>query len=273
MIYYLNNQFIANNTLRIDVHDRGFLLGDGVFTTFKSIAGKLISFDKHIQRLNANTCQIKINCHLDSNKIQDICQELLLKNNMLNSDAVIRITITRGLGERGINIPQKQIPTLLISVTLHKISNLPRISLGTTSIIRFEKSIASQIKSLNYLEAVLARDEAINNGFDDAILLNSVEHIACTSVANIFFVHKNGELVTPPISDGVLAGVVRSDVIEKCHKNNIKIKEFSIKLSDLDDYNGCFITNSVIGIQVINKINNKVFASDNAVIKNIKHLI
>lgn len=269
MIYYLNNQFIANNTYAIDVYDRGFLLGDGVFTTLKSISGRLISLDKHIQRLNANTQQIKINLVLDVNEINTICQELLLKNNLLNSDAVIRITLTRGVGERGINIPQEQVPTLLISAAPYKNSNLPSINLCTTSIIRFEKSITSQIKSLNYLEAILARDEAIANGFDDAILLNSVGHVACTTVANIFFIHKNGELVTPPISDGVLAGVVRSNIIDRCHKNNIKFKESSIKLSDLDDYSGCFITNSIIGIQTINKINTKTFDRDNVVIGNI----
>lgn len=267
MIYYLNGQFIESNYNTIDIRDRGFLLGDGVFTTLKAVSGKLISFDKHLKRINANAMQIKININLDADKISEICQILLFKNNLLDGDAVIRVTVTRGISERGINISKNIAPTLLISITPYQNTTLPFISLGTSSIVRYEKSITSQIKSLNYLDAILAREEAQNLGFNDAIFLNSLGHIVCTTVANIFFISKNGELITPPLMDGALSGIMRSDIIEDAPKRNLTIIESSIKLSNLDDYIGCFITNSVIGIQIVNKIDNRVFATDNVEIK------
>lgn len=267
MIYYLNGQFIESNYNAIDIRDRGFLLGDGVFTTLKAVSGKLISFDKHIKRLNANAMHIKIDINLDADKISEICQILLLENNLLDSDAVIRVTVTRGISERGINISKNIAPTLLISITPYQNINLPSISLSVSSIVRYEKSITSQIKSLNYLDAILAREEAQASCFNDAIFLNSLGHIVCTTVANIFFINKNGELITPPLMDGALSGIMRNDIIDNAPKRNFTIIETSIKLLNLDDYIGCFITNSVIGIQSVNKINNKIFATDIAEIK------
>ena len=104
MIYYLNGKYIANSTCEIDIGDRGFLLGDGVFTTIKAVNGKLIHFDDHIKRLIHDSTQIKINISWSLNEIHEICQSILLQNELHNKESIIRITVTRGVSDRGINI-------------------------------------------------------------------------------------------------------------------------------------------------------------------------
>ena len=271
MIYYLNDNFISEDLCKISIADRGFLLGDGVFTTLKSINGNLIHFDEHLTRLRNHAHLIKIQVNMDSLKIKHICNKLLTDNNLNNDTAIIRITVTRGVSNRGINIPQEQMPTILIKAVLFHDNTPPTINLCSTSIIRNEKSILTQIKSLNYLESILARDEATTKGYDDGIMFNTHGNITESPVSNIFFITAHKEVITPAISDGILSGIVREKIILICRTLNIPCIERSINSLEIKNFIAAFLTNSVFVIKRINIIDDvQLFSSDNLIINKIE---
>lgn len=265
-MYYLNNNYIsANQTNTINIADRGFLLGDGVFTTLRVSRGTPMFIDKHVARINQHAAKIFINIELDLENIRNICKELLISNNLDKSEALIRITVTRGTGARGIDISeQKLTPTLLIcAMPYHDTIDTP-LRLCSTSVIRNERSILSQIKSLNYLESILARSEARAKGFNDGIMFNTRGMITECSVANIFFLTCNNEIVTPPVADGALPGIFRDAVISACNQLNIINQETSVAPSDISGFSSGFVTNCAIGIKAIGCIDNIQFQSTNA---------
>jgi branched-chain amino acid aminotransferase len=265
-MYYLNDQFIESSySTTINIADRGLLLGDGVFTTLKAQNGNLQFFSKHIDRLNPQALALFIQLQLDPASIANICKELLKLNNLEQNEAIIRITLTRGSDARGINITQTetQNPTLLITVAPYHNTIINPLRLCITSIIRNEKSVLTQIKSLNYLDSILARNEAVVKGFDDGIMLNTQEMLTECSVANLFLLNSYNEIITPPISSGVLPGIYRQEIIYACSKLKIPLKERAISSNDLNQFVAGFITNCVIGIKEIALINDNLFIPAN----------
>ena len=274
MIYYLNGEFISDNVNAINISDRGFLLGDGIFTTLKSINGTLKHFDKHVNRLCEHSSLIKIHMQLNYQELFDICSVLLIKNNLDKNTALIRITVTRGISERGINIPSRELqqPTILIRAMSYSDHLGESLKICSTSIIRNEHSILSKIKSLNYLEQILARDEAITKGYDDGLMVNGKDNITECSVSNIFLLSTFDEIITPPISGGLLPGIVRGLVISICQELGFNVIERSIKLSDINilSYKAGFLTNCAMGIKSIGKINDIIFSTVEPIIITIK---
>ncbi len=268
-MFYLNGNYLNDSVNTINIADRGFLLGDGVFTTIKAQNGNLLHFKKHIQRLRDDASKIYLKCDLDTNNLYEICLNILKSNNLDKNPAITRITYTRGVSGRGINISEESNPTLLIRAVPYNDSMalFPRIC--TTTIQRNEKSILSSIKSLNYLEPILARHEAINKGYDDGIMFNTQNNITECSVANIFFINKNDEIITPPITDGTLPGIVRSEILTICKELNIPIFEESINLSKAINCKAAFITNCAIGIKIIKSIDEAMFICKHELIEKI----
>lgn len=267
-MFYLNGKYLKED-IALSVSDRGFLLGDGIFTTMRYENGQLMHFEDHLNRLNNDASKIYLNSNLNKKDIEEACYSVLRKNNIENSSAIIRITLTRGIGGRGVNFPKEITPTLLIkAVPYHEIYPNP-IKICTTSIKRNEHSILSNIKSLNYLEQSLCRNEALQNDFDEGVMLNCRGDITECSVANLFFVTKNNKVVTPLISDGVLPGIIRNQVINLCNKSDIPIIEKSIPLSEAKDFIASFITNCVIGIKVVAQFNDITFNIHNQIIEKI----
>ncbi len=263
MEIFINNNFVNINKKIIGANDRGFLLGDGIFTTIKAINSELKYFDNHMARLFRHASMIYINIPMSIDEIKNNCIELLKRNNLENNIALIRITITRGESERGINIPKKNKPTILIKTTpyIENLNELPKLCF--TSIVRNDLSILTKIKSLNFLEQILAKKEAQEKGFDDGIMLNTRNAICESSTANLFFVTSNYEVLTPHLSEGVLDGIIRSNVINACKKLNIPILQRSIKPEDIYDCIEAFQTNCAIEIQNIMSIEDMEFKYNN----------
>lgn len=268
-MFYLNGNYLTNQDDVVNVADRGFLLGDGVFTTIKANNGTLMYFDEHIKRLTNDAAAIYLKVKLNIHELKETCVKLLKHNGLENTTAIVRITLTRGVGGRGINIPDEISPTLLIkAVAYHDNSTIfPRVC--TTTITRNEKSILSNIKSLNYLEPILAHQEALNKGYDDGVMLNTKDYITECSVANIFFITKNDEVITPPISDGVLPGIIRNQVITVCKDLDITIFEKSVCLDDIINYRAAFMTNCAIEIKIIKSFDGTLFDCQNELMKKI----
>lgn len=263
----LNGSIIAEEKAYIHIKDRGFLLGDGVFETLKAHNGHIEFFSDHFVRLSNSARNLFIPLPYNETELKNICVELIRENSLENDTTAMRITLTRGVGLRGINFPQKPNPTLLVATTqYHEPEKDHYIRAMITGVKRNPESIITKNKTLNYLEPILARQEALRNGFDEGIMLNTDDFITECSVAGIFFI-KNNEILTPSLDCGVLPGIARAHVIQICKDNGYKVRETKISIEDVQNMDEAFQTNSLIGVQGISQINEKNYSGN--MVKNI----
>jgi branched-chain amino acid aminotransferase len=246
---YLNGDLLPDDQTRIDPADRGFLLGDGIFETMRSYQGHIFRLDAHLDRLFSGAEFLGIPVPLMRDELARGVSATLDANQLSNRGASLRLTLTRGPGPRGLIPPSHPRPTVLITATpLTQTSFPPAQAIIAKDIRRNEHSPSSKIKSLNYLDNILARQQAEQSGADEALLLNTAGHLAEASTANLFIV-KNGTLQTPPIGDGALPGITRSVVLELAAKLGFPAQETSITADDLQRAEEAFLTNSIIEIR------------------------
>ena len=173
-MYILNNGKLTRNKNIISIEDRGYLLGDAVFETILYKDKNLILFNLHLDRLISSLKLVKIKAILYKRKLQQDILGLIEKNKLSNKTAVIRITISRVSNERGIDIHDKQGVCIIVkSSELKNDLRLKPITLDISNIKRNEKSFVSKIKSTNYLENIIAKNDAIQAGYNDAIFTNN----------------------------------------------------------------------------------------------------
>ncbi len=255
---YLNSEFIPSPQFKIESNDRGLLLGDGLFETMRIYEGKVFCIEEHYARLLKGASALKIPFPLKLEELNDILLKLLKKNDLANKDATLRITLTRGIGPRGLLPPTEPKPTVMITVAAMPHTEHPPLKLRIcTNTRRNERSPLSNLKSLCYLDNILAKMEAVEHKADDAIMLNTKDKVACASTGNIFIVTHYNTVLTPRIEDGILPGITRKLIIEDCKENSIPLIEKELTVEDILDAKEVFITNSVFEIQSVAMINDK----------------
>lgn len=191
----------------IAADDRGVLLGDGLFETLAVIDGGPLRLDSHLGRLIASARLLDIPVTADRADLSGAIRALCIAENIAEGTA--RITLLRGSGPRGVLPPTAPAPTLIVSVHAGVVGvTSPMRVIVAQSTRKNERSPLAGIKSTNYLDAILARQEAARAGADDAIMLNTVDNVAEATAANVFCVI-GGDLVTPPLADGPLPGTMR----------------------------------------------------------------
>ena len=252
MIYF-NGQIIAPESVRISPADRGFLLADGLFETMKADEGQISSLSEHWARLKKSADFLEIPLPLDCRELEKIVYELLTCNDLTRQNAGLRLTLTRGCGPRGLLPPARPDPTIMLTAFPLPALNSEPVRVSVVEIRRNEFSPLAQIKSLNYLDNVLAKMAAVKAGAQEAVLLNSRGHVAEASAANIFLVTSRG-LATPRIADGALPGIMRQKVITLARKLNITVEERIITVEELESAAEIFLTNSLIEIQPVNRL-------------------
>ena len=253
---YLNGKIISEEDARIDPEDRGLLLGDGLFETLRCHAGQPLALAPHWQRLKAGAHFMQLPLPLSLNETAVIVIDLL-KTNQLSGLAGTRITITRGIGHRGLAIPAPSQPTVLITVFPIKTNPTPQ-RMCISDIPINEKSPLTRFKTLHYADKVMARQHAQQRSFDDALLLNTQGHVASFSSANFFLV-KNNELFTPSVEEGALPGITRQQIITLAASLKIKTHETVITVDDLSRADEVFLTNSLIGVRSVASIADTLF--------------
>lgn len=224
--------------------DRGFLLADGLFETFKVIEGQAEDLDAHLARLARGAALLHIPYEQNKNSIEAKIQALILENHFENQSLSARITLTRGPGQRGLVPDTVSKPTFLITLAPYSPPLNRPLVLSLASDRRNEFSRLSNIKSLSYTENVLGRLEAIEAGADDCVFLNTRGFVACTSCANIF-IEKEARLITPPLEDGVLSGITRAKIIA----SQKTVLEQSLTLQDCLEADRIWVCNSLIGMR------------------------
>ena len=233
----LNGVLVDAEDARIDPRDRGFTLGDGVFETIAVRRGKAPKLAAHLARLRNGLATIGLALPADDMTLGGWMADLLMDAGM--ADAALRLTVTRGIGARGIVPPASGHPTVLISISPLSAPASPARVIVATGTRRNEHSPTSRIKSLGYLDNIIARQEASARAADDALMLNTAGNLACATVGNVFLLIDGG-LLTPPVSDGALPGIARADVITLT-----KAEERTITPEMLGRSAEAFITNAL----------------------------
>lgn len=248
---WINGKLCGANDAKVSVFDRGFLYGDGLFETMRSYAGVVFKIDRHLSRLFNSLKILKIRPSYSKADFKKAIYRALEANALKN--AYIRLTITRGDAD----------PTAVIIV--REFEGYPAaayrngITVKIANTRQNEYSPLAGIKSLNFLNYIISKEEARAEGFEDAILLNTKGDIAEGSTSNVFMVRKN-ELITPSISCGMLPGITRSVVIEIAGRMKIKVKVRRVSPKELLSASEVFLTNSLAEVLPVTKIGAKIIA-------------
>ncbi|MEW6089776.1 aminotransferase class IV [Parvibaculum sp.] len=253
MKLWLNGTIADAGDTRIDPADRGLLLGDGLFETMLVRKGRIAFFEEHLLRLTRGAETIGLMLPYSPDELLQACRTLLQDCGLLESErASLRLTLTRGPGPRGLALPPDPKPTVLISAAA---GGQPpdHISLATVSPRRNPWSPSARLKALPYLDNVLAKEEARKKGADDALILDTNGLVACSSAANIFL--WDGDLLlTPGDRSGILPGITRAVLLELTSSIGVEAREDDIKPQRLLCATGVFITNSLMGLVPVSRI-------------------
>ncbi|MCQ8240690.1 aminotransferase class IV [Rhizosaccharibacter radicis] len=242
-VFWLDGRLVEAGPPLIRADDRAFLLGDGLFETIRVADGTPRHVDRHLQRLTEGAAFLDIPLPYTREVLTIAIERLIRATGTM--DGTVRLTLSRGSGERGIGLPERPCPLLLMTIVPMKVDGHAPIALATArETRRNEHSPLGRLKSLNYLDSILARREASRRGADDALLLSTAGQVAEASVANVI-VSFGGKLWTPPVSDGALPGIMRGILME-----TIGIMERSFRRDDLDAAEALFLCNSLAIRQV-----------------------
>ena len=253
---WMNGRYVDMKDAKVPISDRGFLYGDGLFETMRCYNGKVFKLTEHISRLFRSSEVIKMMVPYSRRELERATC-LLLKANRLK-DAYVRLTVTRGEGSFALMRSRAVQPNVVI--TAKEFKGYPKnfysrgISAQISDIRQDERSPLSGIKSLNFLDHIVARIRAQDDGFDEAILINTKGHISEAATSNIFLI-KDGCLLTPSLDGGILPGITRCVVIHVAGKLGIKVAERSISSKELLGADEVFLTNSLAEILSVVKVN------------------
>lgn len=246
MSYWLNGEF-KEDVAAINVADRGLLLGDGVFETVLLVDGIPAFWDAHMARLDAALKALHFQVKPDVFALS-VIKELAARNGVSSGVAVLRLTVTRGAGARGLALLEKTTPTLLMTVQPYTPPPDSPLKLMISAHRRNEGSLSASFKTLNYLENVMARYDAAQEKCDDALMLNGAGRVACASAANIFVMSGDKKIITPSVSEGALPGIVREVLLGRAFEAGFHVREAAIELSMLRSKE-LFLSNSLIGLR------------------------
>ncbi|MFN7170247.1 MAG: branched-chain-amino-acid transaminase [Candidatus Omnitrophota bacterium] len=257
---YLNGKLVNKEEAKISIFDHGLLYGDGVFEGIRSYNGLVFKLKEHIDRLYESAHTLMLTIPLRKEEMIQAVIETIKANRLHN--AYIRVVVTRGEGDLGLDPRKCKKPNIFIiadKIVLYPEryyrEGLTIITVPTQRNI--PEALNPQIKSLNYLNNILAKIEAINCGVEEAIMLNSFGYVAECTGDNIFMI-KNNVLITPPPYVGILKGITRTTVIELAEKEGIEVKETIITRHDLYNADECFLTGTAAEIIPVVKIDSRV---------------
>src|SRR5258706_1864010 len=248
MTVFVNGQFVPEAQAVVSVFDRGFLYGDGLFETMRIFKGKPFRWQQHLERLQRGAGFLKILMPFSSESLRSFAQQLISANEM--PESLLRLTLSRGIGQRGYSPKGADKPSLIMS--LHPTPGVatagpPRWRLITSSLRLPANEPLAQFKNCNKLPQILARAEADATSADEALLLNTDGHVVEASSSNLFWIDDT-TVCTPPLASGILAGVTRAVVLEICASRGFAVREANVAPDGLRRSQGIFLSLSSVGI-------------------------
>lgn len=263
MKIYINGKFYNEDEAKISVFDHGLLYGDGIFEGIRLYDKCVFKLDEHLERLEHSAKAILLTLPWSRKEIAEAVLETCRQNGLTNG--YIRLVITRGKGSLGLSPKGCSNPQLIIiagQISLYAPelyeSGLKIITVPTRRIN--SSALPPQIKSLNYLNNILAKMEAASQGYPEAIMLNDQGYVAECTGDNIFIVSK-GAILTPSISDGALGGITRGTVEEIAKELNIPYSARQITRYDVWNADECFLTGTAAEIIPVVEVDSRVIGN------------
>ncbi|MEI8176223.1 MAG: branched-chain-amino-acid transaminase [Candidatus Omnitrophota bacterium] len=261
---YINGRLMEKENAKVSVFDHGFLYGDGVFEGIRVYDNLVFKLKEHIDRLYASAQAIMLDIPIGKRQMVEAIVKTLKANSL--KDAYVRVIVSRGIGDLGLD-PRKCRGNATLIIITDVIALYPEklcregLAIVTVPTRRnINEAINAQIKSLNYLNNILAKIEAINAGVEEAIMLNQEGFVAECTGDNIFIV-KGQEIMTPPVYAGALKGITRDAVIDLAHKAKIGVRECTLTRYDLYNADECFLTGTAAEIIPVIKIDGRAIAA------------
>jgi len=263
MKIYIDGEFYDKENAKISVFDHGLLYGDGVFEGIRFYGGKVFRLEDHVARLFDSAKAICLTIGLTPAEISEATLETIRQNGL--QDGYVRLVVTRGCGDLGLNpdlCPRATVFIIASKITLYSPdkyeAGLHVVTCATRRIPH--GALSPMVKSLNYLNNVLAKIEAQQAGAGEGLMLNEQGYVAECTGDNIFIV-KNGAIFTPPISSGALAGVTRAVVFELAAEAGIPISEPQMTRYDIYTCDECFLTGTAAEVIPAVRLDNRVIGT------------
>jgi branched-chain amino acid aminotransferase len=263
LLVYVDGSYYPKSQAKISVFDHGLLYGDGIFEGIRAYDGSVFKLKEHIDRLYRSAHMIMLEIPMAKEQMIQAVLETLRKNSL--KDSYIRLIVTRGVGDLGLNPKKCAKPTIIIitdTITLHKVEAKEK---GVTAMLSWVKrdpvdATSHEIKSLNYLNSILAKIEANIAGVDEAICLDKNGFI-CEGVAENMFMVKNGKLFTPPSYTGALQGITAEEVMRLARRLGYDVEEKNITPYELFNAEEAFFTGTAAEIIPVREINKRTIDS------------
>jgi branched-chain amino acid aminotransferase len=260
MKIYLDGKFCDEKHAKVSVFDHGLLYGDGIFEGIRAYNGRVFRLKEHIDRLFYSAKAILLDLPMSHAALMKATVETCRRNRV--RDGYIRLVVTRGVGTLGLNPNRCKNPSVIIiagKIQLYPPAmyrkGMDIITVATTR--NLHNAVNPAIKSLNYLNNILAKIEANNGGCEEAIMLNSEGYVAECTGDNIFIV-KGKQLITPPLSAGALYGITRGVVMDIARENGLTVSEPNLTRYDVYNADECFLTGTGAELIPVVKVDGRV---------------
>jgi len=254
---FLNNKLVPKKKALISVFDHGFLYGDGIYETLRIYKGIIFKLDEHIERLYRSAEMIGLAIPKKPEEIRNAVYKTIASNRQ--KEAVVRITISRGTGPLGLDPSLCPKPTFVI--ISNKFRNYPaeyyskgvKVSIVNTR-RNYGPALDPRIKSLNFLNNVLAKIEAKNSASYEALMMNYQGYLAEGTISNVFFINNKNILCTPAIKVGILEGITRGMILDIAKGLGLKSREGCFRRKDIYNAREVFITNTSMEVMPVTRI-------------------
>jgi aminodeoxychorismate lyase len=266
---FFNGQFVPSEEAVVPVNDRSFMYGDGLFETIPVYNGRPVRWAQHLERMTRGAEFLKMRVPYTVKELRGFASQLIERNQMPNS--LLRVTLSRGVGERGYSPKSAESPVLVMG--LHEapevdLTNPPAWTLKTSEHKLPVVDPAGTYKTNNKLLQIIAKMEAEADGADDALMLNSNGEVAETASANLFWIYR-GTVYTTPTGRGMLPGITRAIVLEICQAKNLPAGKRIIKPDALFNSEAIFLTLSSLGIVSVTSIDGQT-VEDSPIVDQIR---
>lgn len=256
---WLDGQLVEKPDATLSVYDHGLLYGDGVFEGIRVYSGRIFHCKAHLDRLYASARAVRLTIPYTPQELEAAMYETVKANGF--TDCYIRLVVTRGVGYLGLS-PTK-CPKPGVFIIADTIEMYPRemyekgMAIITATVTRCHpNSVPPRVKSLNYLNNILAKLEAIDAGVPEALMLNQEGNVAECSGDNIFIV-RSGQVQTPTTSDGILEGITRAVILDLCKELKIPCVEKTLQRFDIYTADECFLTGTAAEVVPVTRIDHR----------------
>ena len=263
MKIYIDGKYYDERNAKISVFDHGLLYGDGIFEGIRAYNGRVFKLKEHIDRLFCSAKALLLQIPISHAEMMRATVEACRKNNL--RDGYIRLIVTRGVGSLGLNPRSCARPSVIIIADKIQLyppalyrKGMAIVTVPTTR--NLHSAVNPAIKSLNYLNNILAKIEANNEGVEEAIMLNAEGYVAECTGDNIFLVQGN-RLLTPPLSAGALYGITRATVMELAEQLGLTVSEPNLTRYDVFNADECFLTGTGAEFIPVTKVDGRIIGT------------